>query len=82
MTAAGGVGLGQRGEAAQVGEQQRRLDGLADAAPQRTRQHARRAAPAEIGLERRGQRRARRERGERRRGEARGLAQPLGLASA
>ena len=49
-------------------------DGLADAAPQRTRQHARGAAPAEIGLERRGQRGARGERGERRRREARGLA--------
>ena len=71
--------LGQRGEAAQVGEQERRLDGLADAAPERTGEHARGAAPAEIGLERRGQRGAGAERGERRRREARRLTQALGL---
>ena len=63
MTAEGGALSDKRGEAAQVGEQKRRFDRLADAAPQRTRQHARSAAPAEIGLERRRQRRARRERG-------------------
>ena len=75
-----GIALGQRREAAQIGIEQRRLDGLADIAPQRTRQHPRRAAPAEIGLESRRQRGARRESGERRRGEARGLAQLVGLA--
>ena len=46
----------------------------------RTGQHARRAAPAEIGLERRIERGARRQRGERRRREARGLAQVFGFA--
>ena len=74
-----GIALGQGGEAAQIGEQQRRLDGLADAAPQGAGEHPRRAAPAEIGLERRGQRGARGQRGERRGGEARGLAEPAGL---
>ena len=49
----GRTALGQRREAAQVGEQQRRLDRLANSAPQRTGQHARRAAPAKIGFERR-----------------------------
>ena len=71
--------FGQGREAAQVGEQERRLDGLADAAPQRTGQHARRAAPAEIGFERRAQRRSRGEGGERRRREARRLSQAVGL---
>ena len=79
MTSEGGALSDKRREAAQVGEQERRLDGLADAAPQRTGQHARRAAPAEIGLERRGQRGARGQCGERRRGEARRLAQAVGL---
>ena len=82
MTAAGGLLSDKRREAAQIGIEQRGLDGLADIAPQRTRQHPRSAAPAEIGLERRRQRGARRERGERRRGEARGLAQPVGLDAA
>ena len=45
----------------------------------RTSQHARGAAPAEIGLERRHQRGARGQRGERRRREARSLAQAFGL---
>ena len=73
MTASGAVGLRQRGEAAQIGIEQHRPDGLADFAPQRPGQHPRGAAPAEIGLEQRRQRRARGKRGERRRGEARGL---------
>ena len=79
MTADGGMAFGQGGEAAQIGKEQRCLDGLADVAPQRARQHPRSAAPAEIGLERRRQRGARGEGGERRGGEARGLAQPAGL---
>ena len=82
ITSAGGAALGKRGEAAQIRAEQRRPDRLADAAPQRPRKHPRRAAPAEIGLKRGGQRRARDERGERRRGEARGLAEPVGLVSA
>ena len=75
----GRLGLGQRGEAAQIGIEQHRPNGLADFAPQRPRQHARGAAPAEIGFERGRQRRARRERGERRCGEAGGLAQSIGF---
>ena len=74
MTADGGALSDKRGEAAQVGEQERRLDRLADAAPERAGHDARGAAPAEIGLERRRQRRAGAERRERGRGEARGLA--------
>ena len=71
--------LGQLGEAAQIGKQQRRRNGLADIAPQGPRQHPRGAAPAEIGLERRLQRAARGNRGKRRGGKARGLAQRIGL---
>ena len=71
--------LGQSREAAQIGEQKRRFDRLANSAPKRSGQHARRAAPAKIGLERRGQRRARCQRGQRRRREARGLAQTVAL---
>jgi hypothetical protein len=71
--------LGERREAAQIGAEQRGLDGLADTAAQWTRQHPRGAAPAEIGLESRRQRGARRERGERCGGEARGLPQLVGL---
>ena len=71
--------LGQSGEAAQVGEQKRRFDRLANSAPKRAGQHLRRAASAEIGLERRVQGRARRERRKRRRREARRLAQAVGL---
>jgi hypothetical protein len=77
MTAGGRLGLGQRGEAAQVGIEQHRPNGLADFAPQRPRQHARGAAPAEIGFQCGRQRRPRRERGERRCGEAGGLAQSI-----
>ena len=68
-------GLGQRGEAAQISKEQHGANGFADLAPQRSRQHARGAAPAEIGFERRGQRRARRQRGEWRCRKARGVAQ-------
>ena len=75
----GGIALGKRREAAQIGEEQRRLNGLADAAPQRAGQHPRSAAPSEIGLERRRQRGARGKRRERRRREARGLAEAAGL---
>ena len=71
--------LGERGEAAQIGIEQRGADGLAGAAAQRAGLDPRGAAPAEIGFEQRGQRRPRGERGERRRDEARGLAQPAGL---
>ena len=74
-----GIVLGKRGESAQIGEQQRRLDRLAGAAPQRTGQHPRGAPPAEIGLERRRQRGARRQCGERRRCEARRLAEAVSL---
>ena len=75
----GRLGLGQRGEAAQIGIKQHRPNGFADFAPQRPRQHARGAAPAEIGLERGRQRCPRRQRGERRCGEAGGLAQSIGF---
>jgi len=74
------IAFGERREAAQIGIEQRCLDGLADIAPQWTRQHPRRTAPAEIGLESRRQRGARSDCGERRRGETRGLAQRIGLA--
>jgi hypothetical protein len=47
----GRLGLRQRGEAAQISIEQHRPDGLADFAPQRPRQHARGAAPAEIGFQ-------------------------------
>ena len=73
------LGLGQRGEAAQISIEQHGADGFADLAPQRSRQHARGAAPAEIGFERRRQRRARRQCGEWRCRETRGVAQPAGL---
>ena len=79
MTSGRGTALGQGGEAAQIGEQQRGLDGLAAPAPQRAREHPRGAAPAEIGLEGRGQRRSRGQRGERRCGEARRLAEAGGF---
>ncbi len=69
----------QAGEAAQVGEQERRLDRLADAAPERAGKHARGAAPAEIGLERHRQRGAGAERRKRGHGEACGLAEAAGL---
>jgi hypothetical protein len=71
--------LGERREAAQVGEQQRRLDGLAHSAPQGSSQHPRGAAAPEIGFERRIQRGSGGERGEGRGGEARGLMQPFGV---
>ena len=74
------AGLRKGGEAAQVGEQERRLDGLADSAPERTSENARGAAPAEIGLERSGQRGAGGERRKRGHGEAGGLAEAAGLA--
>ena len=71
------IALGKSREAAQIGEQQRGLDGLADPAAQWTGEHPRRAAPAEIGLKRRRQRRPRGQRGERRGGEAGGLVQAV-----
>ena len=71
------IALRQRGEAAQIGKQQCRLDGLADIAPQGTCEHPRGAAPAKIGLQSRRQRGARGKGGERRRREARGLAEPV-----
>src|SRR5208337_1234468 len=75
------IALGKGSEAAQIGKQQRRLDGLADATPQRARQHPRRAALAEIGFQNRRQRGARRQRSERGRREARGLAEAVRLVA-
>ena len=46
--------LRQFGEAAQVGVEQRRADGLAGLAPQPAGQHLRGAAPAEIRLQQHG----------------------------
>jgi hypothetical protein len=69
-------GLGQRGEAAQVRIQQDGANGFADLAPQRSCENARGAAPAEIGFQRSGQRRARRQRGEWRCRETGGIVQP------
>ena len=66
--------LRQLREAAQIGIEQGRPDGLAGLAPQPAGQHLRGAAPAEIGLEQCRQGRARRKRGERRGGKARDLA--------
>ena len=81
MTTAGGFVSDKRREAAQIGIEQRGLDGLADIAPQRRRQHPRRAAPAEIGFERRRQGGACREHRQRCGGKARGLAQLLDLVA-
>ena len=82
MTSAGGCAFRQRGEAAQIGEHQRRLDRLADHPAQRRRQRLRRAAAAEIGLQRRRQRCARGNGGERRGGETRDKPQFLRRAPA
>ncbi|MGY4354646.1 hypothetical protein ACVW0J_001139 [Bradyrhizobium sp. i1.7.7] len=79
MTSAGGVVFRQGREVAQIRIEQRGLNGLAEIAPQRRRQHPLRAALAEIGIERRAQRGARGEYGKRRRGETRSLAQLLDL---
>ncbi len=54
------IGLGQRSETAEIGKEQGGADGFADLTPQRSGQHTRGAAPAEISLEHRSQRRARR----------------------
>ena len=51
--------LGERGEVAQIGTEQRGADGLPGAAAQRAGLHPGGAAPAEIGLEQRRQRRPR-----------------------
>jgi hypothetical protein len=69
--------LGQGREVPQVRVKQRSLDGLAEIAPQRRRQHPFRAALAEIGIQRRPQCGARSEHGERGCGKTRGLAQSL-----
>jgi hypothetical protein len=61
--------LGQRGEVAQIGAEQRGADGLAGAAAQRTGLHPGGTAPAEIGFEQRRQRRPRGESGQGRSGE-------------
>ena len=45
--------LGERGEVAQIGTEQRRADGLSAAAAQRAGLHPGGTAPAEIGLEQR-----------------------------
>ena len=71
--------LRQLGEAAQIAIEQNRADGLAGLPPQPPGQHLRRAAPAEIGLEQRRERRPRGEDGERRRSKTRHLMQQRGF---
>jgi hypothetical protein len=75
----GRIAFGERGEPAQIGIEQRCLDGLADVASQRSSEHPRRAAAAEIGFESRRQCGARSEDRQWRRGEARDLSQLIGL---
>ena len=74
------MALGERGEIAQVRIEECGGDGLAFISPQRRGEHARRAAPAEIGFERRLQGRTLGERSDRRRRKAGRLAEVAGLA--
>jgi len=73
------VRLGQRREAAQIGIEQRGLNGLADVPPEWSGQYPRGAAPAEIGFQRRHQGGAHRQYGQWSGGKARGLTQMIDL---
>ncbi len=71
--------LRKLGKAAQIAIEQNRPDGLAGLSPQPPRQHLRRTASAEIGLEQIRQCRSRDQHCERRSSEPRHLLQQLGF---